>query len=122
MNVQQINNTGKDIWVFVVTALVLTILAISGWGLSIAIQWKWASMNHEKQPLSRRWSHILWVVLHCRFVGNVVLHRRFMGNVVPHRRFVGNFFFAILLGLMTDGRYGMSNPSRYVESIRQRFP
>lgn len=101
MNVQQINKTGSDIWVFVVTALVLTILAISGWGLSNAIQKKWASMDHEKQPLSIRWSHIKWLVL--------------------RRRFWRNFPFGLLLGLMTDGRYGVKSASHMVGGLRGMY-
>lgn len=99
MNVQQINNTGKDIWEFIVTAAVLTVLAISGWGLSNYFQRGWSSMEHEKQPLGRRLSHILWLLLH-----------RKSWSVVSSN---------LVLGLLTDGRYGVSDSSAVVR-VRRR--
>lgn len=106
MNVQQINDSGREIWEFVVTALVLTALAISGWGLSNAIQkksiqkkWtsiqeKWDSIDHEGRPLSWRLSLLGWLVLHCKFWRHIS--------------------FGLLLGLMTDGWYGLKDASRIV--------
>ena len=41
MNVQQINGTGGNIWNFIATAIVLTVTAFSGWGLtSFARKWQ----------------------------------------------------------------------------------
>ena len=45
MNVQQINDTGGNIWHFVVTALCLTSAAFLAWGLSVLIRPKPASQS-----------------------------------------------------------------------------
>lgn len=107
MNVQQINNSGKDIRVVIITAAVLSILAICGWALSMAFQYRWGSMNHEKVPLGRRLSTIMWLVRN------------------------GKIWWMIssgaLIRLMTDGRYGFSGeavpchfegrPTFYIETF-----
>lgn len=90
MNVQQINNSGKDIRVFAVTAAVLVILAISGWGLLNAFQKQWSSRAHEKEPIGRRFTYVI--------------------SHISSGRIWWMISSGLLLGLMTDGRYGFRGP------------
>ena len=41
MNVQQINRTGPSIWEFVVTSLILVLIALGGWLVTHIILQKW---------------------------------------------------------------------------------
>ena len=52
MNVQQINGTGHNIWVFAVTALVMTGIAFTAWLLSFQMQ-AWRQLRQQRQPQSR---------------------------------------------------------------------
>ena len=55
MNLQQINSTGNDVWVFVVTAIVLLGLACALWASSVAylrfrVRLKENRMDSNKRP------------------------------------------------------------------------
>ncbi len=70
MNVQEINNTGKSIWIFMVTAILLTSAAVTAWFLSGLARAKWHSRDNEltilrgRSDLSRkkRFSRAMWLL------------------------------------------------------------
>ena len=87
MNVQQINNTGKNIWIFIVTAILMTSAIVIAWGLSFLVRAEWQSRRKwgafsRKQCLS----YAIWFISHPKD-----------WRKMPR---------GVLLGLITDGRYG----------------
>ena len=63
MNVQEINNTGKSIWNFIVTAILITGAAITAWLLSSRVQDKWLSqVSGTRYPRRNRLSNALWLI------------------------------------------------------------
>ena len=93
MNIQEINNSGKSLWVFVVTALVLTALAIGLWVLSNAIltlQKEWRLRPNEGIRWRFRFRDAIWLLLHPT-AGRGVCD-------------------GIVLALLTDGRLGYQGP------------
>lgn len=64
MNVQEINNTGKNIWSFLVTAIVLTSVAVAAWFLSVLARAKWQSRHDEAFGWHRRtrFSNAMWLL------------------------------------------------------------
>ena len=93
MNVQEINGSGKNIWVFAVTAVALTTLALLGWWLTnrvLQLKRIWLNEETEGIPLRRRLERITWLCFH-----------RHTRRVISIEN---------LLGLLTDGRYGEKRP------------
>ncbi len=87
MNVQEINNTGKSIWTFAVTALSLTGVAVTAWFLSGLARAKWHSRAERIGcPRKVRFSYVMWL-----------LRNPNPWNHMP---------WGTLLGVVTDGRLG----------------
>ena len=66
MNVQQINNTGKEIWVFIVTAVLLTCLAIGTWALSTLFlegRKRWLSRDRDDHDVLKKLQIVIDLVL-----------------------------------------------------------
>lgn len=96
MNVQEINNTGKSIWTFAVTALSLTGVAVTAWFLSGLARAKWHS-GAERVGFSRkvRFSCVMWLFRNPN-----------AWNHMP---------WGILLGVVTDGRHGYRDAIFHVQ-------
>ncbi len=97
MNVQEINNTGKSIWTFAVTALSLTGVAVTAWFLSGLARAKWHSgAERFGLPPKVRFSYVMWL-----------LRNRNAWNHMP---------WGTLLGVVTDGRFGYRRAELVVHS------
>ncbi|KAL9579928.1 MAG: hypothetical protein Q9212_004800 [Teloschistes hypoglaucus] len=87
MNVQEINSTGKPIWTFVLTAVLLTSAAVVSWFISFLIQ---GSSRRDKRrfhsPRKRRLELAWWL---CK--------NPFRWQQMPR---------GTLLGVLTDNRFG----------------
>lgn len=108
MNVQEINNTGKSIWIFMVTAILLTSAAVTAWFLTGLARVKWHSRDNEPAPFwagahrsrKRRFSHVMWLLSHPNaWIG------------MPQGTF---------LGVMTNGRLGLLGAAGTVEWAQRR--
>jgi len=106
MNVQEINNTGKDIWIFIVTAMSLTGAALAAWFLSYFARAKWHGRDDEpavsqgRTNLSRkeRFSHARWLFSNSKYWKDM-----------PQGTF---------LGVVTNGRLGVRGAKHLVESAQ----
>ena len=105
MNVQEINNTGKGIWQFAVTAIVLTGLALGSWGLTnlgLRVRNAWKKRREpEGKPLWTRVKNTMWLAYDIWYPWSL------------------SFMVSLVIGLVTDGRLGREEPSRYVDEIRK---
>ena len=54
MNIQQINQTGHDMWVFVVTAITLLAVALLAWALSFLINSAWTNWRDSRRDYPSR--------------------------------------------------------------------
>ncbi len=86
MNVQEINDTGKDIWVFIVTAILMTGTAFTVWGLSFLVRADWQRRHHKFFSREERLGYAKWLIKHPKDWGNMP--------------------WGTLIGLVTNGRYG----------------
>ena len=101
MNVQQINNTGNNIWVFIVTAVCLTGAAVLVW-LFPVFELKWRKRN-QTSYLSRstRLGYIMWLFTH-----PVLWKDTARGT---------------LLGILTNGRFGNEEAMFDIDRSRTRI-
>ncbi|KAI4104432.1 MAG: hypothetical protein L6R37_003251 [Teloschistes peruensis] len=98
MNVQEINSTGKPIWTFVLTGILLTSAAVVSWFLSFLIQ-ESSRRNEERSHFSRkrRLDRAWWL---CKN------HRRWLQ--MPR---------GTLLGVLTNNRFGIDGALGQVDRM-----
>jgi len=63
MNVQEINNTGKSIWTFIVTAIALTGAAVAALFLSNLARTIWHSRSNDGSSRKTRISQAIWLFM-----------------------------------------------------------
>ena len=98
MNIQELNGSGRSIWVIAVTAVALTIFALLGWWLTNLVLWA------RRDWLSRKCEGIS-LVLRLGRIYRLDLQRKKWGFSTSR----------MLLGLLTDGRYGYERPYKSSE-------
>ncbi|KAI9695896.1 MAG: hypothetical protein M1836_006013 [Candelina mexicana] len=110
MNVQQINHTGTNIWVFIVTAVLLTTTAFFLWGFSsffVKARKQWQRRPSERIPWRKRLA-LIW-------------------RLARNGHFVWMVRYGALLGLVTNGRNGYKSKRKGFEDgpymhIKKHFP
>lgn len=94
MNLQQINQTGHDIWAFVITAVAIVVVALLAWALSLLINSAWTNWRDPRRYYPSREYDSFWH--RCKMIVYLFLQ----GHTVWMIKTGG------LLALLTNFRYG----------------